>query len=72
MAACYCNRGWICEQHRHPWPHDDCPGPGVECLNPTCPYGLAALERRLLDDAHDRAQHPKDFDERGQRRTEAR
>jgi hypothetical protein len=21
-----------------PWPHDDCPGPGVQCGNPACPW----------------------------------
>jgi hypothetical protein len=22
--------GWVCEEHPHlPWPHDDCPGPGM-------------------------------------------
>lgn len=23
---------WICEEHPElPWPHDDCPGPGMPC-----------------------------------------
>lgn len=21
--------GWVCEEHGLPWPHDDCPGPGM-------------------------------------------
>lgn len=26
---------WLCEEHTDlPWPHDDCPGPGVPC--PDC------------------------------------
>ena len=25
--GCFCNEGWICEQHpEQGWPHDDCPG----------------------------------------------
>ena len=27
---CFCNEGWICEQHLDQgWPHDDCAGPGA-------------------------------------------
>jgi len=33
-VPCYAT-GWICEAHPdHPWPHDDCPGPGMPC--PAC------------------------------------
>jgi len=33
-ARCHGER-WICEAHPdHPWPHDDCPGPGEPC--PRC------------------------------------
>ncbi len=39
MTTKYCNRcrkgeGWLCEIHpnKH-WPHDDCPGPGMPCVN---------------------------------------
>jgi hypothetical protein len=37
MAGCHCCEGWICETHpHHPWPHDDCGGPGMRCPNPNC------------------------------------
>jgi hypothetical protein len=37
--SCYCAEGWICEAHpERPWPHDDCSGPGMQCLNPDCPW----------------------------------
>jgi hypothetical protein len=40
---CICNEGWICEQHEDmPWPHDDCPGPGMLCADPDC------LDGRIL------------------------
>lgn len=30
--VCFCNEGWICEQHPDQgWPHDDCAGPGMRC-----------------------------------------
>jgi hypothetical protein len=33
--VCFCNDGWICEQHpEQGWPHDDCGGPGMPC--PRC------------------------------------
>jgi hypothetical protein len=36
-VACHCASGWICEAHPdHPWPHDDCAGPGEQCRNPEC------------------------------------
>jgi hypothetical protein len=36
---CHCVHGWICEAHPdQPWPHDNCPGPGMRCDNPVCPY----------------------------------
>ena len=28
-----CDEGWTCEAHPGtPWPHDDCAGPGMPCL----------------------------------------
>jgi hypothetical protein len=31
--VCFCNEGWICEQHPDQgWPHDDCAGPGKRCF----------------------------------------
>jgi hypothetical protein len=34
---CRCAFGWICEAHpERPWPHEDCPGPGMQCDNPAC------------------------------------
>jgi hypothetical protein len=39
--ACRCDQGWICEQHSdQTWPHDDCPGPGMKCANPVCPFWM--------------------------------
>lgn len=36
---CICERGWICEEHPElPWPHGDCPGPGMPCAMPDCPW----------------------------------
>jgi hypothetical protein len=36
---CHCASGWICEAHPdHPWPHDDCAGPGEQCCNPDCAW----------------------------------
>jgi hypothetical protein len=38
--VCFCNEGWIYEQHPDlGWPHDDCAGPGMPCprCNPTDP-----------------------------------
>jgi hypothetical protein len=53
MERCNCREGWICEAHPNlPWPHDDCPGPGMRCANEMCPWwkGLApaALDNRVL------------------------
>jgi hypothetical protein len=32
-----CVDGWICEAHpNHPWPHDQCAGPGMPCDAPGC------------------------------------
>jgi hypothetical protein len=44
--------GWICEEHRGTYPHDDCSGPGEPC--PVCdsgepprpPKGFVSLVRR--------------------------
>jgi hypothetical protein len=50
----HCGDGWVCETHPDkPFPHDDCPGPGMPCLDPTCSHaegnakkeGEAALKR---------------------------
>jgi hypothetical protein len=61
MSACHCDRGWICEEHRRqPWPHEQCPGPGIECLNPRCQYGKQAIMRKALDEAHDREHYSQD------------
>jgi hypothetical protein len=58
-----CCRGWVCERHpEKPWPHDDCPGPGVNCPNPACPYWtsspgvkpLALTPELFLDEVHAR------------------
>jgi hypothetical protein len=39
--GCFCFDGWVCEQHPDRcWPHDDCPGPGMPCVNPECAAGL--------------------------------
>jgi hypothetical protein len=48
MAAsepgCVCVDGWICEQHPdQPWPHGDCPGPGVPCERCQPPVGRPLL-----------------------------
>ena len=45
-GECHCHQGWICEAHPDgPWPHTDpddparrCPGPGMQCINPDCPW----------------------------------
>jgi hypothetical protein len=40
LMPCYCDEGWICEQHPdNPWPHDACGGPGMRCQNPECVVG---------------------------------
>lgn len=32
MIVPKCDEGWICEAHpEFPWPHGDCPGPGMLC-----------------------------------------
>ena len=34
-----CKQGWTCEKHSGtPWPHDDCPGPGMPCQNRECKW----------------------------------
>ena len=49
------------EHPRQPWPHDGCPGPGMECMNPKCWYGKAALARKPIDDAITRERYPDLF-----------
>jgi hypothetical protein len=35
----HCAEGWICEAHpENPWPHEGCPGPGMQCSNPECAW----------------------------------
>jgi hypothetical protein len=49
MADHYCAEGWICETHPdRPWPHDDCAGPGMPCLDPHCHFG----RQNIADTAH--------------------
>ena len=46
---------WICEAHPdQPWPHDDqtapkgtCPGPGMQCNDPDCPWWQGASPAAL-------------------------
>ena len=34
---CFCNHGWVCEEHPDkPWDHDNCGGAGQPCKNPDC------------------------------------
>lgn len=62
MPECHCIAGWICEEHPDlPWPHDDCcPGPGMRCENPECPWWHGAspaalkLDRSYLTDPPDK------------------
>ena len=45
--ACYCDKGWVCEQHPgQPWPHDDCPGPRMLCADPNCIKGRVRRAER--------------------------
>jgi hypothetical protein len=62
MALCWCNEGWVCEEHpERPWPHEACSGPGVPCDNPACEYGRAAIARKPIDDAINRERYPDLF-----------
>lgn len=46
--TCWCVDGWLCQRHAHePWPHDDCPGPGVRCLRTDCPRGRTNLREAI-------------------------
>ena len=41
-AAVIARDGWMCERHQGvPWPHDDCPGPGMAWVV----EGREAIER---------------------------
>jgi hypothetical protein len=62
MALCWCDEGWVCEEHpERPWPHDACSGPGVPCDNPACQYGRAAIARKPIDEAINRERYPDLF-----------
>ena len=68
MAACICNHGWRCERHpARPWPHDDCVGPGVECMLADCPYGARAITNKPINDAVDRGLYPHNLEPNGPR-----
>jgi hypothetical protein len=42
--GCGCAFGWVCDIHPgEPWPHGDCPGPGVPCRADGCRLSLAGL-----------------------------
>ena len=48
--ACWCNDGWVCEDHpdqpvSHQVPKDQraCGGAGMPCTNPKCKYGRHIL-----------------------------
>lgn len=50
-ASCKCQgERWVCEEHPSlPFPHDDCPGPGIPCsCNPKeeMPPGTTVLHER--------------------------
>src|SRR5688572_19571504 len=37
--VCHCDSGWVCEAHPdRPWPHDACPGPGMQCPARDCSW----------------------------------
>jgi hypothetical protein len=59
--ACYCDEGWVCEAHPdHPWPHDECGGPGMPHMAEGCPYGAENRRIQKENDLLDKLWYPNE------------